>query len=185
MYGGDIRNRARVLIEILQAIRKETGPDYPVLVKLNTRDFAENGLSLSDSVQAGIMLNQNGVDAIELSGGIHISGKMGAIRTGIKAETDEAYFRDGATAFKENVSVPLSLVGGIRSFQVAERLVVQGITDFISMSRPFIREPDLIHRWRSGDLEKAKCVSDNRCFEPIAEGGGARCVREMDSKADS
>ena len=180
MYGGDIHNRARVLIEILRAIRKETGPNYPVIVKLNTRDFAKNGLSLADSLRVGVMLEENGIDAIELSGGLHISGKMGAIRTGIKTQADEAYFKDAATAFKEKVRVPLLLVGGIRSFQVAESLVVQGIADFISMSRPFIREPDLINRWRSGDLKKARCVSDNRCFEPVEEGGGVRCVRRLE-----
>lgn len=179
MYGGKIHNRARTILEILQAIRKAVGPDYPILVKLNSRDFAENGLSLADSVRVGVMLNDNGIDAIELSGGLHISGKMGAIRTGIKSEADEAYFREGAKTFKEKVRVPLILVGGIRSFQVAERLVEQGVADYISMSRPFIREPYLINRWRSGDLNKAKCVSDNRCFEPIAEGGSVRCVREI------
>jgi 2,4-dienoyl-CoA reductase-like NADH-dependent reductase (Old Yellow Enzyme family) len=179
MYGGKIHNRARTILEILQAIRKSVGPDYPILVKLNSQDFAENGLSLADSVRVGVMLNDNGIDAIELSGGLHISGKMGAIRTGVKSEADEAYFRDGAMTFKEKVKSPLILVGGIRSFQVAERLVEQGVADYISMSRPFIREPDLINRWRSGDLNKAKCVSDNRCFEPIAEGGSVRCVREM------
>jgi 2,4-dienoyl-CoA reductase-like NADH-dependent reductase (Old Yellow Enzyme family) len=178
MYGGAIHNRARALIEILQAIRKETGPDYPVLVKLNTEDFAENGLSLADSLRVGVMLEENGIDAIELSGGLHISGKMGTIRTGIKTEAEEAYFRDAAVVFREKVRVPLLLVGGIRSFQVAESLVVQGIADFISMSRPFIREPDLIKRWRSGDLKKARCVSDNRCFEPIEQGGHVQCVRE-------
>ena len=104
---------------------------------------------------------------------------MGAIRTGIKSETDEAYFRDGAMTFKEKVHGPLILVVGIRSFQVAERLVDQGVADYISMSRPFIRKPDLISRWRSGDIKKARCVSDNRCFEPIAEGDSVRRVREM------
>ena len=71
-------------------------PDYPALVKLTSQDFAENGLSLADSVRVGVMLNDNGIDAIELSGGLHISGKMGAIRTGIKSEADEVYFREGA-----------------------------------------------------------------------------------------
>ena len=58
--------------------------------------------------------------------------------------------------FKEKVNVHLILVGGIRSLQVAERLVEQGVADYISMSRPFIREPDLINRWRSGDLNSAR-----------------------------
>jgi 2,4-dienoyl-CoA reductase-like NADH-dependent reductase (Old Yellow Enzyme family) len=116
---------------------------------------------------------------IELSGELHISRKMGAIRTGIKSEAEEAYFREGPMTFKEKVHVALILVGGIRSFLVAEGLVEQGVADYISMSRPFIREPDLISRWRSGGIKKARCVSDNRCFKPIAEGGSVRCVREM------
>jgi 2,4-dienoyl-CoA reductase-like NADH-dependent reductase (Old Yellow Enzyme family) len=55
---------------------------------------------------------------------------------------------------------------------VAERLIDEGVADYISMSRPLIREPDLINRWKAGDLSKAACVSDNMCFKPILEGKG-------------
>ena len=65
MYGGEIHNRARTILEILRAIRKAVGPDYPVLVKLNSQDFAENGLSLADSVRVGVMLNDNGIDEVK------------------------------------------------------------------------------------------------------------------------
>ncbi len=81
-------------------------------------------------------------------------------------------------AFKEKVNVPLILVGGNRSFQVAERLIHQGIADYISMSRPLIREPDLINRWKAGDLRKAACVSDNLCFVPARKGHGIYCLTE-------
>jgi 2,4-dienoyl-CoA reductase-like NADH-dependent reductase (Old Yellow Enzyme family) len=74
--------------------------------------------------------------------------------------------------------VPIILVGGNRSFQVAERIVEEGVADYISMSRPLIREPDLINRWRSGDLTKAACVSDNLCFQPLYKGKGIYCVSE-------
>ena len=65
MYGEEIHNRARTILEILRAIRKAIGPDSPVLVKLSSQDFAENGLSLADSVRVGVMLNDNGIDEVK------------------------------------------------------------------------------------------------------------------------
>ncbi|HDK44344.1 MAG TPA: NADH:flavin oxidoreductase, partial [Desulfobacteraceae bacterium] len=88
----------------------------------------------------------------------------------------EAYYKDHARKVKNEIDVPLILVGGLRSFAVAEKLIVDGVADYISMSRPFIREPDLINRWQSGDLRKAECVSDNLCFNPGLEGKGIYCV---------
>jgi 2,4-dienoyl-CoA reductase-like NADH-dependent reductase (Old Yellow Enzyme family) len=87
---------------------------------------------------------------------------------GIDKEEKEAYFAPYAKALKEQVAIPVMLVGGLRSLSVAEKIVEDGIADYISMSRPFIREPELIKRWQNGDLEKAKCVSCNRCFENFA-----------------
>lgn len=177
-YGGAIRNRARLLIEVLQSVRNAVGKNYPVLVKMNCQDFIDNGLALEDSLQAGAMLSQNGIDAIELSGGVLIGGKLSPSRMGIKTEEKEAYFQQDAIAFKKQVDVPLILVGGNRSFQVAERLVDDGVADYLSMSRPFIREPDLVNRWKSGDRSRATCLSDNMCFEPARKGEGIYCLTE-------
>ncbi len=80
------------------------------------------------------------------------------------------------------LKVPLILVGGNRSFQVAERLINEGTADYISMSRPLIREPDLINRWRAGDLSKAACLSDNMCFRPAQKGQGIYCLTEEREK---
>jgi 2,4-dienoyl-CoA reductase-like NADH-dependent reductase (Old Yellow Enzyme family) len=182
-YGGDIRNRAQALIEVLHAVRSAVGNDYPVLVKLNCQDFIENGLTLEDSLQVGAMLVENGIDAIELSGGVLVGGKLNPSRMGIKTEDKEAYFQHDAMAFKKQVDVPLILVGGNRSFQVAERLVDDGVADYLSMSRPLIREPDLINRWKSGDRSRATCVSDNMCFEPARKGDGIYCLTEERQKA--
>jgi 2,4-dienoyl-CoA reductase-like NADH-dependent reductase (Old Yellow Enzyme family) len=97
---------------------------------------------------------------------------------GIKSEDKEAYFQNEAGIFKEKINVPLIVVGGMRSFAVAERLVNEGIADYISMSRPFIWEPHLINRWKNGDLRKAACLSDNQCFGPGMKGVGIYCVTE-------
>jgi 2,4-dienoyl-CoA reductase-like NADH-dependent reductase (Old Yellow Enzyme family) len=185
-YGGDIRNRARALVEVLQEIRLTVGKDYPVLVKMNCQDFIENGLRPEDSLQAGKMLAENGIDAIELSGGVLIGGKLNPSRMGIKSEEKEAYFQNEARAFRGQVNVPLILVGGNRSFQVAERIVDEGVADYISLCRPLIREPGLINRWQSGDLGRAACLSDNMCFEPAMKGEGIYCLtEERQKKKDS
>jgi 2,4-dienoyl-CoA reductase-like NADH-dependent reductase (Old Yellow Enzyme family) len=182
-YGGDIENRARALMEVLQSVRNAVGPAYPVLVKLNVEDFVENGLTLQDSVRVGIMLQEGGIDAIELSGGLLNNPNL--MREKIRSEEDEAYFKEQARAFKEKVHVPLILVGGIRSYYVAKQLVEEGTTDYISMCRPFIREPDLINRWKGGDLRKATCISCNNCIEQAKKGDGISCVPLEDARAES
>jgi 2,4-dienoyl-CoA reductase-like NADH-dependent reductase (Old Yellow Enzyme family) len=183
-YGGTVGNRVRIHLEVLQAIRTAVGHDYPVLIKLNGRDFVENGISLKDSLQAAKLLTHAGIDAIELSGGFLTGGKLSPSRSGIDSHEKEAYFREEADAFKKEIGVPLILVGGMRSLEVAERLIEDGVADYISMSRPLIREPDLINRWRVGDRHRAECRSDNLCFKPGLEGEGIYCVVKRRKKTN-
>jgi 2,4-dienoyl-CoA reductase-like NADH-dependent reductase (Old Yellow Enzyme family) len=133
-------------------------------------------MSLEDSLQVAKLLAHAGMDAIELSGGLMTSGKLSPSRSGIDSEEKEAYFREDARAMKKEVGIPLILVGGMRSFEVAEKLVQDGTADYISMSRPLIREPDLINRWKAGDRRRAECRSDNLCFKPGLDGEGIYCV---------
>jgi 2,4-dienoyl-CoA reductase-like NADH-dependent reductase (Old Yellow Enzyme family) len=175
-YGGSIANRARVLREVLAAVRAEVGPEVPVMVKINCQDFVEGGLMVDDSVAAASMLEADGLDAVELSGGWLRNLKRSPARVGIASKEREAYHREEAAAFRRQLKIPLILVGGIRSFELAEQLVDEGLCNFISMSRPFIREPNLVARWRSGDRRKAACKSDNLCFEPARKGEGIYCV---------
>jgi 2,4-dienoyl-CoA reductase-like NADH-dependent reductase (Old Yellow Enzyme family) len=177
-YGGSIENRARILLEVVQAIRTQVERDYPLLIKINSRDFLEGGLELEDSIRAGAMLKDAGLDAIEISGGTYASGALMPIRKGITKEEHEAYFKAEARAFKEQIDLPIILVGGIRSFHIAEEIVNDHIADYISMCRPLIREPALINRWGSGDLSKATCVSDTKCLRPALSGKGVYCVVE-------
>jgi len=173
-YGGSIENRARALLEVLHSVRTAVGQDYPVLVKLNCQDFVENGLTLKDSIRVGCMLEEGEIDAIELSGGLlNIANLM---ENKIETEEDEAHFQDAARAYKEKIKVPLILVGGIRSYSVARRLVEEDVADYISMCRPFICEHDLINRWKAGDHEKAACISCNNCVEQAKKGKGVSCI---------
>src|SRR5512143_1486163 len=130
-YGGRLENRARFLLEVVKSIRKEVGPKWPVLVKLNSEDFRDGGLTRDEAIEVSGMLAKGSVDAIELSGGTGASPinlippRPGSLSTPDK----EVYYREAAKAYKQNVSIPLSLVGGIRSYEVAERMVRDGMTD--------------------------------------------------------
>jgi 2,4-dienoyl-CoA reductase-like NADH-dependent reductase (Old Yellow Enzyme family) len=182
-YGGDIRRRSRAPVEVVEAVRAVAGRDTPLLVKMNCRDGAEGGLELDDAIQAAVLLQEAGADAIEISSGLPRFSKFTAARPGIDSEEKEAYHQAEARVFKQRLKAPLILVGGIRSFAVAERLVKGGVCDFISMSRPFIREPGLVNRWKSGDRQPAACTSDNLCFGPIRKGGGFYCVTADQEKS--
>lgn len=177
-YGGSLENRARALLEVVRAVRHAVGPDYPVLAKLNSEDFVDNGLTREDSAAVAAMLEEATVDAVELSGGCRPAGEalMPARKGLIKTPGKEGYYRAAARLCKERLGIPLMLVGGIRSFEVAEELLISGLADYISMSRPFICEPALVKRWREGDRRPAECVSDNACYAPGFAGEGIRCV---------
>jgi 2,4-dienoyl-CoA reductase-like NADH-dependent reductase (Old Yellow Enzyme family) len=80
-----------------------------------------------------------------------------------------------AMQIKNAVDCPIMVVGGFRSIKVAEKAIEES-ADYISMARPFIREPDLIKRWQEGDNEPARCISCNGCFMPGIKEGGIYCI---------
>jgi 2,4-dienoyl-CoA reductase-like NADH-dependent reductase (Old Yellow Enzyme family) len=176
-YGGPIENRTRFLLEVAARVRDAVSRHLAVLVKINSDDFIDGGFTVDDMLGAAVLLEKAGIDGIELSGGSPFSPKYMSFRPGpIKSEADEVYYREAAGRYKQTVDVPLILPGGIRSYNVARGLVEENIADYVSMSRPLICEPGLINRWRSGDLAKAACVSDNQCLEPLRSGEGLYCV---------
>ena len=181
-YGGSVDNRVRIHVEIIEAIRQALGNDFPILVKMNCADFADGGLTVADSITAARKMVDAGLDAVELSGGLLTGGKLSPSRPNINQPEKEAYFQEAARAFKKALDIPLILVGGIRSLDVAENLFDAGVADFLAMSRPLIREPGLINRWETGDRTPARCLSDNLCFRPGMTGKGIYCVTEEREK---
>jgi 2,4-dienoyl-CoA reductase-like NADH-dependent reductase (Old Yellow Enzyme family) len=183
-YGGSVENRARMLLDVVAAVRGRLGHDGLLSVKINSDDFIEGGFVKEDMLAVCPLLGEAGVDAIELSGGSPFSPKWMATRPGpILSEADEVYYREAAVLYKQRVNVPLILPGGIRSYGVAQKLVEEGITDYISMSRPLIREPGLINRWKAGDLRKAACLTDNLCLGTLRTAEGLCCVVERKARA--
>lgn len=182
-YGGSLENRARLPLEVLQAIREQVGPDYPVLIKLNAQDFLQPGLTAEEMVQVCLMLEAEGLDCVELSGGTPLSGDFIPVRKAqVRSKEEDVFYLQEAELYKKRVSLPLILVGGIRSLATAKDLVGRGITDFIAMARPLIREPELIQRWEQGDDRPSACTSDNLCFRPASSGEGVYCLTEVREK---
>ena len=161
-WGGSLANRGRFGREVTRAIRGELGPTYPLFMKLNTSDGVEGGITREDAVQLARDLEAAGLDAVEVSGGIGDSDQPGAIRK-VVGRDGEAYFAEDARAIRSAVNIPVILVGGIRSFDIAEQQLDGGAADFVALCRPLIREPGLPRRWMDGRREPATCISCNRC----------------------
>jgi 2,4-dienoyl-CoA reductase-like NADH-dependent reductase (Old Yellow Enzyme family) len=173
-YGGTIENRLRFLLEVYGAVRNELGDSYPIMAKLNSADYVDGGLTLDEGVAAAVRLAEAGIDLIEVSGGTADSGRLGPARA-VKSETDEAYLRENALAVKSAAGVPVAVVGGIRRLEQARSLVQADNLDYVSLSRPFLREPGLVARWKSGDGAPALCESCSRCFRTQVRGRGIFC----------
>lgn len=164
-YGGTVENRARFMVDIIDRTRQLIGPDYPLMIKMNFNDFVDGGLEKDEALNIAKIISRAGIDCIEVSGGTLSESKNHIAVKGIHKKEQEAYFQIYAKALKEVVTIPVILVGGHRTPDVMTRIVEEGTADLISMARPLIREPGLIKRWKNGDLEKAKCISCNQCFE--------------------
>lgn len=171
-WGGGVKNRARALLETLKECRRQVGEDYPILVKLNSEDSLPGGLEITEAVEIAKMLDKAGIDAIEVSGGM-IESWPSSARPDIDSPEKEGYFASNAQEIKKAVSVPIICVGGIRSLKVMESIVSNGKADMVSMSRPFIREPDLVEKFKKKLSTKSACISCNQCWHPQ----GIRCAQ--------
>ncbi len=174
-WGGSTEKRTQMILDIISRARELTGKDYPIMVKLNVTDGFKPGthkhtLDAPESIEIAKILADNGVCAIEVSGGIAEAGDE-LFRTNIDSPEKEAYYREYAKMIKEQVDVPVILVGGIRSKHVMEMLLNEGYTDMISLCRPLIAEPDLLIKLKKGKADAARCVSCNLC----SDENGIKC----------
>jgi 2,4-dienoyl-CoA reductase-like NADH-dependent reductase (Old Yellow Enzyme family) len=183
-YGGSIENRSRFLLEVYQVVRETVGADYPVFIKLNAADNLDGGLQIDDAVYAAKRLAQAGIDVIEVSAGTPASGEESPARVKINKPEKEAYHLEMARRIKEAVNCPVMVVGGFRSYEVADKAINDKGMDYISIARPLIREPDLPNRWLKGDRSKARCISCNSCFMPGLKEGGIYCVVEKKEREE-
>lgn len=169
-YGGSIENRTRIILEIYAEIRKEVGSDFPILVKINSDDFMEDGLTSEESIVVCKMLSGVKIDAIEVSGGnlsslSVIANDLGSARTHIATSKEkESYFKEHAARLANEVSVPVILTGGNRHINVMEDILQSTNISYFGLARPLISEPNLINLWAGSNNKSPKCISCNKCF---------------------
>lgn len=156
-YGGSSEDRAKILVDVLKDMRSKTSKNFSIIVKLNASDMYSGGLSSHDFLTAGKMLSDAAIDAIEVSAN-------GTSVQGVRAGKGEGYFKDYAEELTKVVNVPVILVGGHRSIESMDNILNSTDIEYLSMSRPLVREPNLINRWKDGDLRPALCVSCNNCY---------------------
>ena len=180
-YGGSLENRARIVREAARAMRAAVGPDYPLAVKMNVQDEHEHGMTIEESTQVAQWLAEDGITLFEAS-------CYQAIKP---ASAGPCYNRAGALEWRKALKARfpntlVALVGGIRAQKDAEKCLEDGVCDLISLSRPFIREPDLVDIWAACPTHDAvaKCVSCSACLRNAFHGKFACVFNEKKKKQE-
>lgn len=133
-YGGSLENRLRIHREVISAVRKAVGPAYPVAIRLGGCDYTEGGSAIEDAVYAAKVFENDGVDLIDLSGGM--------CRYTVPGRKEPGYFRDMSEAVKKEVSLPVVLTGGVKTLEDAEKLLTDGVADLIGVGRALFKKAD-------------------------------------------
>lgn len=166
-YGGNEEGRMRMALEVLQAVRKRVGPDYPVLCRLSADEYVEGGLRLSDSQKIAKALERHGADALHISACVGASGYLNHP----PYYAEEGVFVHLAEGIRAVVDIPVITVGRIRTPELADRVVREKKADLVSMGRALIADPDLPKKAMEGRTEEIlPCISCNRCVQSIRKG---------------
>ena len=142
-YGcGSPENRLRFHCEVIRAVRAAVGEDYPVFLRLGGMDYREGGSTLEDCTAAGEILQEAGIDLLDITGGM-----CGYVRPG---HTEPGYFGEMAAALKRRLRIPILLTGGITAREQAERLLAAGTADAIGVGRAVFRDADWFRKQWEG-----------------------------------
>ena len=164
-WGGSIENRARIHLEIIKKCREEVGKDFPISVKLNSADFQKGGFTPSESIKVAQMLENEGVDIIEISGGTYEQPKLIGVddlsinpqRSEIRKESTiarEAYFLEYAQDIRKAVSLPLMVTGGFRTKEGIEDALESNICQIVGIGRPLCADPYCVKKMIACEIEE-------------------------------
>jgi len=137
-YGGDIVNRIRIHLQVIEAVRSVVGPDFPVQVRLGASDYTEGGTTIEDSKIAARAFEKAGVDIIHISGGF-----VGYTPPSL---TGQGYFAPLSEAIKGVVSIPVILTGGITEIEAAEKFLAEKKADLIGVGRAILQDSNWAKR---------------------------------------
>jgi len=163
-WGGSLDNRSRLLLEIVRAVRREVGRNFPICVKLNSADFQRGGFEAAESEKVALALEREGIDLLEISGGSYEKPAMlGPEETGSVDPTKirvrrstlerEAYFIDFARTLRRKVKMPIMLTGGLRTRDGMTRALSEGI-DVVGVARPVCVNPYGVAQLLAGETDR-------------------------------
>ena len=162
-WGGELKNRARLLLETISAVRAAVGPDLPIGIKLNSSDFQRGGFSHDEALEVVGWLNASSLDLLELSGGSLEQPKVVGVAVkdegedGARASTvaREAYFVTLAGALRARAKMPVMVTGGFRTVAGMAQALEAGELDVVGLGRPLIADPMTPAKLLAGEMEVA------------------------------
>jgi len=199
-HGGSIENRARFPRRVVEAVRHVVDGRLAVIAKFNMADGVPNGLWLDESLEFARLLEADGhLDALELTGGSSVLNGMYFFRGDVPMKEfaatqspivgvglrvfgrrifptypfEEAFFLPFARQFRDALTMPLILLGGINELETIESAMDEGF-EYVAMARALLREPDLVNTMAAGRRSAGLCVHCNKCLPTIY--AGTRCV---------
>jgi 2,4-dienoyl-CoA reductase-like NADH-dependent reductase (Old Yellow Enzyme family)/thioredoxin reductase len=174
-YGGSVENKARFLVEILEAVRREVGPDFPVWVRFNAQEWGiENGITIEETKQMVPLVVEAGAQAL------HVSGYgSGYYITAAPISDTPGFLIPAAEDVKKVTKVPVIAVGRL-DLELGEQILEEGKADFIAIGRRLLADPELPNKVAEGRLsEVVPCIGCMECIERLVfdeRGGGVTCV---------
>ena len=145
-YGGSLQNRMRLLLDVIDEVRKAVGPEFPVGIKLNATDQLDGGFAEDEAFEVIAAVDQMAIDLIDISGGTYFPGAA--------SSSDRAgsgpYFLEFAGRARRKTKVPLMVTGGFKTRAQAENAIVEGKADLIGLARALVVDPELPSFWLSG-----------------------------------
>ncbi|MEV6253269.1 NADH:flavin oxidoreductase/NADH oxidase family protein [Nocardia sp. NPDC051911] len=177
-WGGSLENRARLLLDIVRAVRAAVASGFAVAVKLNSADFQRGGFDADDAATVLAMLAPVGVDLVELSGGSYEAPAMTGQASDQRTRAREAYFLSLAEELAATSPLPLMLTGGVLRRPVAEEVLAGGI-DLVGMGSALAVDPDLPNRWRRDADAKVELAPVEIKDKAVASAASMARVRQQ------
>ncbi len=172
-YGGCVENRTNFAKELVLAVKKAVGDDFPVIFRLSGDDFIENGLKIKESVQIAKILEEAGVDAFNVSPGWHESPTPILVMS-----IPRSAYTFLAESIKAGVNAPVMASIRINDLAIAEEIIENEQAELMSLGRPLIVDPDLPNKYQNGQNEDIrKCIACNQgCFDSLLNFGHVGCI---------
>ena len=167
-WGGSLENRARFLLEVVRAVRKAVGADFPVALKLNSDDFRKGGFSNDECVEVVRWLNDESLDLLELSGGTYEQPRLigaegrsdSAIPVRASTRAREAYFLEYTDRVRKVARMPVMVTGGFRSRASMEAALAEDACDMIGLGRPLCWQPDFVRRLLAREVDRVEPIEN-------------------------